>query len=48
MDKATDWIWARVMPSSYEHLVHERGWSHSEYTRWTVRGLMTELLARPA
>jgi AcrR family transcriptional regulator len=48
VDKATDWIWARVMPSSYEHLVRERGWSHSEYTRRTVRGLMTELLARPS
>jgi hypothetical protein len=39
---------ARVMPSGYEHLVRERGWSHSEHTRWTVRGLMTELLADPS
>jgi AcrR family transcriptional regulator len=42
--KAADWVWARVQPSTYAHLVEERGWSASEYTRRTIDSLMGELV----
>ena len=35
-DTAADWAWARVQPSSWEHLVGRRGWSGAEYTERTV------------
>jgi AcrR family transcriptional regulator len=34
-----DWIWAHVQPSTYAHLVHERGWTHAEYTERTIAQL---------
>jgi AcrR family transcriptional regulator len=42
--KAADWVWAAVQPSRYAHLVEERGWSVSEYTRRTIDTLMVELV----
>jgi AcrR family transcriptional regulator len=42
--KAADWVWARVQPSTYAHLVEERGWSASEYSRRTIDSLMGELV----
>ena len=44
-DTAADWIWARVQPSAYAHLVQERGWTHAEFTERTVAGLLRELVA---
>lgn len=41
--EATDWIWARVQPSAYAHLVGERGWTHAGYTERTVSSLLREL-----
>ena len=40
---ATDWIWARVQPSTYAHLVGERGWTHADYTERTVASLVAEV-----
>ena len=42
-DAAADWIWAHVQPSTYAHLVQERGWTHAEFTERTVAGLLREL-----
>lgn len=44
-DAAADWIWAHVQPSTYAHLVQERGWTHAEFTERTVAGLLRELVA---
>jgi hypothetical protein len=45
VDDAADWIFARVQPSTYEHLVGRRGWTPARYTDLTVRTLLDELLA---
>jgi AcrR family transcriptional regulator len=41
---ATDWIWSRVQPSTYAHLVQERGWTPHEYTERTVTALLADVL----
>jgi AcrR family transcriptional regulator len=48
VDTATDWVWARIQPSTYQHLVNERGWPAQRYTERTVESLTSELTARPA
>jgi AcrR family transcriptional regulator len=45
VDQAADWAWSRIQPTTYQHLVGERGWSAQEYTDRTVRSLLRELLA---
>ncbi len=48
VETAADWIWARVQPSTYAHLVGERGWSHAAYTERTVASVLREVTgARP-
>jgi hypothetical protein len=42
-EAAADWIWARVQPSAYAHLVGERGWTHAEFTERTVASLTDHL-----
>ena len=42
---ATDWIWARVQPASWSHLVEERGWAPSAFAERTVRSLLAECVA---
>jgi hypothetical protein len=42
--RATDWIWARLQPSAYAHLVEERGWSAADYTQRTIDSLIGELV----
>ena len=42
--KAADWIWSRVQPSTYAHLVDERGWSRRDYTERTIGSLTRELV----
>jgi AcrR family transcriptional regulator len=42
-ETAADWIWTRLQPSAYAHLVEERGWTHDQFTEWTVESLMSEL-----
>jgi AcrR family transcriptional regulator len=44
VETATDWTWARVQPSSFAHLVVERGWTPDDYTERTVRSLLAELI----
>ena len=46
VDAATDWIWARVQPTAWAHLVTERGWSPEEFKQRTVESLLGELLRR--
>jgi AcrR family transcriptional regulator len=45
VDAAADWAWSRVQPSTWRHLVGERGWTSGQYTERTVRSLLAELLA---
>ncbi len=47
VDSATDWAWARVQPSGFDHLVGERGWAAEEYADRTTRSILRELV-RPA
>ena len=47
VDAAADWAWSRIQPSTWRHLVGERGWSQAEYTERTVRSLLRELVAAP-
>jgi AcrR family transcriptional regulator len=42
-ETASDWIWARLQPSAYAHLVQERAWTHDQFTEWSVESLMSEL-----
>jgi AcrR family transcriptional regulator len=42
-ETATDWVWARLHPSAYAHLVEERGWTHAHFTEWSVGSLLSEL-----
>ena len=41
---AADWLWARVQPSTWDHLVAHRHWSHAAYTERTVATLLGELV----
>jgi AcrR family transcriptional regulator len=43
-DRAADWAWSRIQPTTWQHLVGERGWSAKEYTDRTVRSLLAELV----
>ena len=43
VETATDWVWARVQPSAYAHLVGERGWTHERYVECTVTTLLREI-----
>ena len=42
-ETAADWVWARVQPSTYAHLVGERGWTHAQYAERTVGSVLREL-----
>jgi AcrR family transcriptional regulator len=46
VDAAADWAWARCQPSSWRHLVQERGWDPGEYARRTTASVLAEILAR--
>jgi AcrR family transcriptional regulator len=46
VDQAADWAWSRIQPTTYQHLVGERGWTAEEYAERTVRSLLAELLVR--
>jgi hypothetical protein len=43
-ESAADWAWARVLPSSWAHLVGMRGWDPAAYTERTVGSLVAELV----
>ncbi len=44
IETATDWIWARIHLTNWQHLVGERGWSVKDYEERTVRSILTEVL----
>ena len=44
---ATDWIWARVQPAAWAHLVDERGWTAEAFSERTVAGLLAECVTAP-
>jgi AcrR family transcriptional regulator len=46
VDAAADWAWSRVQPTTWQHLVGERGWAGEEYVERTVGSLLAELLGR--
>jgi AcrR family transcriptional regulator len=41
---AADWAWAHIQPTTWRHLVSERGWKPEEYTERTVRSLLDALV----
>jgi AcrR family transcriptional regulator len=43
VDEAADWAWSRIQPTTFQHLVAERGWTPEEYTERTVHSLLREL-----
>lgn len=47
-DEAADWIWSRVHPSTYHHLVAERGWTPGRVADRTIAALRGELVTVPA
>ena len=42
-DTAADWVWARVQPSNWRHLVDERGWPAGDYVDRAVASIRAEL-----
>jgi AcrR family transcriptional regulator len=42
-ETAADWVWARVQPAPYAHLVGERGWTHAQYAERTITSVLGEL-----
>jgi hypothetical protein len=44
---ATDWIWARMQPAAWAHLVDERGWTAEAFSERTVAGLLAECVRAP-
>jgi AcrR family transcriptional regulator len=44
VDAAADWAWARVQPTTWQHLVGERGWTADDCRERTVRSLLDELV----
>jgi hypothetical protein len=45
VESAADCAWSSVQPTTWRHLVSERGWSSEAYTERTVRSLLAELVA---
>jgi len=48
VDSAADWAWSRIQPTTWQHLVGERGWAPDAYTEHTISSLLGELVAQPA
>ncbi len=51
VERAADWLWAQVHPTTFHHLVEGRGWSAAAAARTIVETIERELLtdaARPA
>jgi hypothetical protein len=44
VDAATDWVWASVHPTTYHHLVEERGWTAADASARIIETLTRELL----
>ncbi|HEX5877698.1 MAG TPA: helix-turn-helix domain-containing protein [Actinomycetota bacterium] len=41
---ATDWVWARAQPATFQHLVVDRAWPADDYTERAVRSILAEVL----
>jgi AcrR family transcriptional regulator len=41
---ATDWVWARAQPATFQHLVVDRAWPADAYTDRTVRSILAEVV----
>jgi AcrR family transcriptional regulator len=44
VDTATDWVWARTQPSSWDYLVSMRGWTPEDWTERITRSVLGELV----
>jgi AcrR family transcriptional regulator len=44
-DTATDWVWASVHPTTFHHLVTERGWTPTDTSQRIIESLVRDLLA---
>jgi AcrR family transcriptional regulator len=42
-DTAADWVWARVQPSNWRHLVDERDWTPDDYVDRAVASIRAEI-----
>ena len=42
---ATDWVWARAQPATFQHLVVERAWPAADYTDRAVRSILAEVVS---
>jgi AcrR family transcriptional regulator len=43
VETATDWVWSAVHPTTYHHLVSERGWQPGDVASRTIEALEREL-----
>jgi AcrR family transcriptional regulator len=41
---AADWVWARAQPSTWQHLVGDRGWPPDAYADRAVRSILSEVV----
>ena len=41
---ATDWVWARAQPATFQHLVGDRAWPADDYTERVVRSVLSEVV----
>jgi hypothetical protein len=41
---ATDWVWARAQPATFQHLVVDRAWPADDYTDRAVRSILAEVV----
>jgi AcrR family transcriptional regulator len=44
---ATDWVWARAQPSTFQHLVGDRAWAPGAYSERAVRSVLSEVVSPP-
>jgi AcrR family transcriptional regulator len=42
---ASDWVWARAQPATYQHLVVDRAWRPGDYVDRAVRSVLSEVVA---
>ena len=42
---ATDWVWARAQPATFQHLVGDRAWPPDDYVDRAVRSVLSEVVA---
>ena len=45
---ATDWVWARAQPATFQHLVVDRAWPADDYTERAVHSILAEVVTPPA